>query len=308
MGNRADAAVPTPPSKESGVDSLTDGYGLRLFEQLNDEYSDKRVVPEPPKLDPISYRERGEKRLTGILRQTKVDLNGKTVLELGCGHGWLTSLIPVMTGAGRVIGVDIKPRPTWDQHQGVELVCGDLSSEELIPPGSVDFILSAAVMEHVSRPLQMLDALYRLLKPGGTAWLYFNLHRGRLASHKYRAVFFPWPHLLFEDAVCAAFYEKHQGQALEFAWVNRLTLGEYFAACAEIGFNVRRYRLHTAPIDIDFYRRFEEKLGRYPALDLETDFCTLILERREGGVPKLPYVERQRALDAVLSSVCRSCD
>jgi hypothetical protein len=49
--------------------------------------------------------------------------------------------------------------------------------------------------------------------------------------------------------------------------------------------------------------RFIDKLSRYPALDLESDFLTLVLAKRNGlrgGLALLPsinYFARQRALE-----------
>jgi hypothetical protein len=65
------------------------------------------------------------------------------------------------------------------------------------------------------------------------------------------------------------------------------------------------------PIDVGFYQRFEDELGRYPALDLETDFATLVLEKESPGrlrrgrgrsLPELGYLERQRALDEAIAA------
>lgn len=281
-------------------------YDLDLFTRLNDEYRPQPTSPNPPKHDPLSMQEVARRRLDGILNQTRLDLTGKTVMELGAGHGWMVETIARNTGASWVLGVDIRTRPTWDAIDNVEFVVGDLSidGDTLIAPETVDFVVSTAALEHVTRPLQMIEALYAVLKPGGTAWLYFNLHRGRLASHKYRHVFFPWPHLLFDDETARA-YLSERGLDDGWAWVNKLTIGDYFAAFAEVGFrSVAQPRYHTAPIDLRFYERFEDKLGRYPALDLETDFVTVILEKSEvGSMPTPPYVERQRQLDAMLSPV-----
>ena len=227
------------------------------------------------------------------------------MLEIGCAHGQLTSLLARKGGAREAIGVDVESSPAWARYsdERVRFHVADLSTEELLPPGSVDAAVSNSVLEHVTRPLQMLEAVATALRVGGRAWLRFNLHRGPLASHRYREVFFPWPHLLFEPSVCAAFYRKHHGEEWTFAWVNRMTLGEYVAACGEVGLDVERWSSEVADFDVAFYRRFEDRLGAYPALDLETNFLTLVLRKRRrprGRVHALPYVERQRALERAL--------
>lgn len=279
-------------------------FDLELFEQLNQEYREKPVVPTPPRVDPVGRRKRARRKLKRI--RLDVDFEGKDVLEIGCAFGDMTHLAVKRAGARSAIGVDIVERPEWAElaSEKVRYAVADLASEPLIEPESVDLVVSSAVLEHVTRPLQMLDAVARMLRTGGHAWLYFNLHRGPRASHRYREVFFPWPHLLFEPEVGRAFYRKHHDLPnATFAWVNRLTAAEYFTAFRELGLHVESYRPAATDIDLDFYRRFEMRLGAYPALDLEWDFLTVVLHkrRRRGEVPTLPYLERQRALDEALA-------
>jgi SAM-dependent methyltransferase len=194
----------------------------------------------------------------------------------------------------------------------VKLIEADLSAEDVVEEESVDCVISGAVLEHVSRPIEMLEAIHRVLRPGGRAWLYFNLYRGPSASHRYNEVPFPWPHLLFDDAVCRAYYKRVHGRGnVPFAWVNRMTIGGYVQTVDELGFRVVELKRRVIPIDVGFYQRFEEELGRYPALDLETDFATLVLEKespgrwrkgRDRAQPELGYLERQRALDEAIAA------
>lgn len=278
-------------------------YDLDLFERLNDEYAAKPLVPVAPERDAESRKRRARYRLAGIAAD--VELENKRVLELGCAHGQLTRLLVKRGKAREAIGVDVVESPMWEQLSGkrVSFQKADLASEDPYPAGSFDVIVSNAVFEHVERPLQMLDSIARLLKVGGSAWLLFNLHRGPKASHRYREVFFPWPHLLFEPAVCSDFYRQRHGIDQTFAWVNRLTAAEYMQGCLACRLDPVEHRRVTTPIDLPFYRRFLDKLGCYPALDLETDFLFLLLRkrrRRPRTAPALGYLERQRELDAAL--------
>jgi 2-polyprenyl-3-methyl-5-hydroxy-6-metoxy-1,4-benzoquinol methylase len=279
-------------------------YDLALFERLNEEYSAKPLVRSPPGLDATTRMKRANRKLRQIAAD--VDLDGKRVLELGCAHGQMTRQLARKGGAREAIGVDVVPSPMWEEFRGkrVNFTAVDLASGDAFPPGSIDVVVSNSVLEHVRRPLAMLEAIARLLKVGGVAWLMFNLHRGPKASHRYREVFFPWPHLLFDAAVGAAFYRKHHDRDSTFAWVNRLTAAEYMEACLTAGFHVVRHERRVTPIDIPFYRRFIEKLGSYPALDLETDFLILVLKKRRLPArrsPTLGYLERQRELDAAIA-------
>lgn len=275
-------------------------YDLGLFERLNEEYRDRPVSPTPPATDRKGRRKRARRRLRNISRSLNV--TGKRVLEIGCASGDLTELLVKRGGAREAIGVDVVSNPRWEELSGprVSFRRADLTREPTLDDGSVDAVVSSAVLEHVDRPLRMLEEIGRVLKPGGRAWLYFNLHRGPKASHRYREVHFPWPHLLFEPAVCEAFYRKHHGRSMTFAWVNRLTAAEYMDGCVEAGLHVVEHVRHVTQIDLEFYLRFEDVLGRYPALDLETDFLSLKLQKRRRS-PRRPtslgYLERQRAFD-----------
>jgi SAM-dependent methyltransferase len=291
-----------------------DRFDLELFEELVAEYRSRPLREKPIKRDQKSQREKAEARIQRIQRELDMDFDDRVVLDLGCGHGWLPSLLPELGGARRAIGVDPRRYETWSEHSDprVELVEADLSVDEVVEEGSVDCVISGAVLEHVSRPIEMLEAIHRVLAPGGRAWLYFNLYRGPSASHRYNEVPFPWPHLLFDDAVCRAYYKQEHGRRnVPFAWVNRMTIGGYVQTVDEVGFRIIDVKRRVVPIDVGFYQRFEDELGRYPALDLETDFATLVLEKQVPGrwrkgrdrpPQELGYLERQRALDEAIAA------
>jgi SAM-dependent methyltransferase len=290
-------------------------FDLELFEQLVAEYDERPLHPNPIKRDQKSQRQKAEARIQMIQGQIGMDFDGKVVLDLGCGHGWLPALLPELGGARQAIGVDPRRYETWSEHTDprVSLIEADLAVDDAVDAESVDCVISGAVLEHVARPIEMLAAVHSVLAPGGRAWLYFNLYRGPSASHRYKEVPFPWPHLLFDDAVCRAYYKRAQGRGnVPFAWVNRMTIGSYVQTVHEVGFQIVQLKRRVVPIDVGFYLRFEDELGRYPALDLETDFATLVLEkeragRKRGGraqhpLPELGYLERQRALDEAIAA------
>jgi SAM-dependent methyltransferase len=289
-------------------------FDLDLFERLVAEYASRPLREKPIKRDQKSQREKAEARIQRIQRELGMDFDDRVVLDLGCGHGWLPALLPELGGARRAIGVDPRRYETWAEHGDprVELIEADLSADDVVAAEGVDCVISGAVLEHVARPIEMLAAVNRVLKPGGRAWVYFNLYRGPSASHRYNEIPFPWPHLLFDDEVCRAYYKREHGRGnVPFAWVNRMTIGGYLQTVDELGFRTLDLKRRVIPIDVGFYRRFEDELGRYPALDLETDFATLVLEKaparrlrkgRDHPSPELGYLERQRALDEALAA------
>jgi SAM-dependent methyltransferase len=265
-------------------------YDLELFERLQDEYRARPLLKPGPR-DPAQLQDKAHRHLKRITDDLGLSRGfGETcVLELGTGRGWLSRTIATEGGAAKVMGVDLAAAPEWSRHDAPNLsfVAGDMAIEEVVPDRSIDYVVSTAVFEHIERPVEMLRALRRVLRPGGRAWLRFNLYPSAVASHRYDQVNFPWPHLLFEDHVLRDYLDKHgiddpmQGTPREgrFAWVNTMTVAHYLQTCREIGFEIVSLDRRVRPIDISFYLRFEDKLGRYPALDLETDFATLVLRR-----------------------------
>ena len=122
-----------------------------------------------------------------------------------------------------------------------------------------------------------------MLHSGGLAWISANLHRGPRASHHYRHVTFPYPHLLFEDDVFREFFRRRGLTEQGASWVNRLTWAEYENHFRRLGFQIRALRFTETDLDEDFYRRFEGILGRYPRWDLTKDFFQVVLEKPLDG-------------------------
>lgn len=279
--------------------SETKDFNLKLLEELNEEYKAKTKRLPFVNRDRESITKKALRRIEVMQDQLKTSFKGQVVLELGCGKALVSANLLKVASAKTAIGIDIFRYDTWNEIESrrIKLIKGDLSQEQLVEPGSVDVVVSGAVLEHVTRPIEMINAIYKTLRPGGVGWIYFNLQRGPRASHRYNEIFFPWSHLLFQDSVCAQFYDKHHNleyikknyevkstdtgseRVSGFSWVNRMTIAEYLLVFQQAGFDILDLRRRIMPIDIPLYIRFEDILGRYSALDLETDFVTFIVRK-----------------------------
>ena len=270
-------------------------YDLDLFEELNEQYSrnnaaleqasaikDKDTNPLEDTIKRISYVDR-------FLQFKK----GMRVLEIGCGRGHLSSLLKLKYGCD-VVGVDIRTYPEWEEFQseGLDLRIHDVSTMNNEDLGNFDRIIALVVWEHMEHPYAGLTAVKDLLNPAGQGLAYIsaNLYRGPKASHRYREVFFPWPHLLFEDEVFIQFYRKQGRNNVRAAWVNKLTVAHYEMYLRQLDFEVARQWTTGTPIDEEFYQRFIDKLGRYPRYDLEQDFIHMVLGRKP--LPRAPRRSR----------------
>jgi SAM-dependent methyltransferase len=253
-------------------------FDLKLLEALNAEYAAKPLIADPPEYDHVAVLERARKRLLGVHRM--IDLANRRVLEFGCGAGFEVWSLSHDFGAD-AYGVDIVERQGWPAliNERTHLVLADLAVDRPFPPDHFDRVISFVTLEHVVHPYASLAELYRVLQPGGLAYLRANLYRGPLASHRYREIFFPYPHLLFSDDVIRQFYRSRGLPEQGAEWVNRLTWAEYEDHFTRIGFRIRFLKFTETAVDEGFYRRFNGILGRYPRTDLARDFFDVVLER-----------------------------
>jgi len=181
-------------------------------------------------------------------------LEGKAVLDFGCGHGGETLWL-AQNGAAAV-GVDI------DNHSLAE--CYRLArahpfadperlrfreattSSVPVEDNSIDLILSTNVFEHVMDIPGILAELHRVLKPGGSLMTRFGpLFYSPRGYHLSWATQVPWAHLLFGfKPVIEVRNQKRQPAIHPETWedtgLNRLTFARFKRSVAQSGFEVRR--------------------------------------------------------------------
>ena len=254
-------------------------FDVELFEALQEEYRSKKIVKEAQGLDTTSRAERARRRMLNV--HDSIGLDGKTVLEFGCGAGYEVWYLAHHVGATEAWGIDVIERAAWEQLRDdkVHLVCADITEKNPFEENFFDRIMSFSVFEHVGHPYKALQELYAILKPGGLAWISANLYRSSVASHLYRDIYFPYPHLLFSDDVFKEYFERKGERVRGAAWVNKLTWLQYERYIDTIGFNTKMLRFSERELDEEFYKRFEDVLGRYPKWDLTKDFFTVVLEK-----------------------------
>jgi SAM-dependent methyltransferase len=96
--------------------------------------------------------------------------SGRTVLDAGCGVGWGSAVLSE-AGAERVVGIDVNPEALASARErtgdrAATFVQGDLQ-ELPFADGSFDLIVCFEAIEHVQDPERALDAIRRVLAPGG---------------------------------------------------------------------------------------------------------------------------------------------
>jgi ubiquinone/menaquinone biosynthesis C-methylase UbiE len=112
------------------------------------------------------------------------DLQGKKVLEIGCGRGdfaiWLASRHPQAEVTGvdfSEVAIEIAQGRAAERRSRARFQVED-SEAMSFDDCSFDYVISCECMEHVLHPQKMAREIYRVLKPGGefilTTENYFN--------------------------------------------------------------------------------------------------------------------------------------
>lgn len=185
----------------------------------------------------------------------RTDLDGKTVLDVGCGGGLLSEALAEC--GGRVTGIDMAAASlavarTHMAQSGLAIDYRQTTAEELAAeaPGRFDVVVCMELLEHVPRPASVIAACARLVKMRGDVFFatvnrtWFSrllviwaaeylLGIVRKGTHEYRKLVKP------EEL-------RQWGQAAGLQWedlsgLRYLPLGGYAALCRSTAMN---YMMH----------------------------------------------------------------
>jgi len=269
-------------------------YDIHLLEQLNEEYRSKPLKRSFPQYDPEAQFKIADQRLRELSKL--VDLKEKKVLEIGCGRGYLAKSLADQYGCS-VVGIDVREHVEWQalaNPPNLDYLVLHLSERNPFIEGSFDLIVSFVAWEHMMHPFTMLKECCAILKPEGKIYIYANLYRSPKASHLYREIYFPFPHLLFPEEVIAEFCLKHGVSKHwfdEYYYRNKLTYGQYKQYFEILNLGIEHEQFQKTKLDTDFYERFKDKLEKYPKSDLELDFFQVLLVKDYEGLPEVDYLK-----------------
>lgn len=132
------------------------------------------------------------------------------VLDVGCGSGWLSRRIGKMVPEGRVVGMDISDemiriarRNSLDQHN-LLFVVGEVAG---IPwePNFFTHAISVESAYYWPNPVAGIKEIFRVLQPGGSAWILINYYHDNLHCHQWGALLAVPTHLLSAEEWSALF-------------------------------------------------------------------------------------------------------
>jgi SAM-dependent methyltransferase len=139
---------------------------------------------EPTARDTVAQRLiREVHRATGVCAPAP----GSQVLDFGCGRGrWLNSLAAY---GWTTFGIEPSTKAAFDRHTELTAIPAD---------PRFDFVVATHVLEHLTNPGEILDALGSATRPGG--WIYLSVPNvDRLPEHR------DWRYILNANAHIAAY-------------------------------------------------------------------------------------------------------
>lgn len=191
-----------------------------------------------------------------------LDLTGEVVFDFGSGYGG--RLAHLGRGARRLaLGLEVNhvmgaAGLEIARETGLERAAFVAGVGEALPfrDESVDVILSYDVLEHVADPRACLAECFRVLKPGGGAFIVFPPYYHPTGSHlegyvsrlPYANAIFPGRVLVRAvDEILAERGDRFRPGALrpgdKLYWLNGLTIGEFEAMVDASGFETVSMRL-----------------------------------------------------------------
>lgn len=169
--------------------------------------------------DPLNTLSRLEDTYWGVKEALLkvVENKDKKILEVGSGLGYLTYAL--IRSGYNVVGMDISEKAVSQARTifGNYYICADLFETAKLQAESYDVVILTEVIEHVNRPLEFIEAIKQLLKPGGYA-IITTPNKSLFPSDILWATDLPPVHCWWfsEESMIFAAKEKH----LEIEFVN----------------------------------------------------------------------------------------
>ncbi|PTS96161.1 SAM-dependent methyltransferase [Pedobacter sp. HMWF019] len=130
---------------------------------------------DPAFFEQYGKMNRSQKGLEGagewyVLKTMLPDLNGKDVLDLGCGFGWHCKYA-IENGAKSVIGLDISEK-MLEKAKQINSLDGikydNVALEDVVyPPDTFDVVFSSLTFHYIQSFEKLIQNIYQFLKPGG---------------------------------------------------------------------------------------------------------------------------------------------
>jgi SAM-dependent methyltransferase len=224
-------------------------------------FRDERHDPEP------FYRALARDTVDGLVTR-RGPLDGRTVLDLGCGPGWYADAL--RAAGASVFALDGDPRElVRPDGSRPDAVVGDATRLPL-PDRSVDAVFCSNLLEHARDTAGVIGEIARVLRPGGWAYVSWTNWWSPHGGHDMT----PWHYL--GPGLGPRLYERRHGPPRK----NRYGEGLF---AVHIGSTLRIVRDHPA-LELDGaeprYWPWAKPIVRVPGVrELVTWNCVLWLRR-----------------------------
>lgn len=196
------------------------------------------------------------------------DLQGKLVLDFGCGSGF-QALALVQSGAQFVIGIDINQKSleraiNMAKEKGVEDRAQFKDSIDEKDRNKFDIVISQNSMEHFKDPINILNEMKTALRKNGK--IYITIEPPWFAPYGSHMHFFtkmPWVNLLFSEKAVMKVrsYFRNDG-ALRYedveSGLNKMSINKFERIVSDSGLKIL-YKKYRCIRGLDF-------LGKVPLL------------------------------------------
>lgn len=180
----------------------------------------------------------------------KPNLEGKKVLDFGCGHGALCLDI-AQSGAKFIHGIDLEAnllkfakeniKENFQNFtQNIKFQNLDILKDKINE--KFDFIVSKDTFEHTQNLPKVLLKMYDLLNKGGKAYIGFGpLYNFYNGDHGRTNMYLPWFHLLFSEKFIIDRINKKDN--LSIKRIEDLGLSKYSLKDYELFFNNSNFKI-----------------------------------------------------------------
>ncbi len=116
--------------------------------------------------NPVKYLSKFHASYFGIFKELR-NINNKTILDVGCGLGYLTFVLNKL--GHKVTGLDVSSNAIKyaKENFGDLFVQGTI--DELLPStlNTFDYVIASEIIEHLLNPIEFLQTLLKFIRPGG---------------------------------------------------------------------------------------------------------------------------------------------
>lgn len=212
--------------------------------------------------------EKGKDTIQFYLNKTNIEemFKDKTVLDIGCGAGGKTVYYASL-GVKKIFGLEILNKYRQEavnlaKEKGFlnifDFVCGDAAKMEF-QDNMFDTIIMNDSMEHVDKPIEVLEECYRVLKPGGKLFLNFPPYYHPLGAHLSDAIGIPWVHCFFSEKTLLSVYKDLVNRLSDgiqriqfrisldengneyFSYINKMSIKKFIKIINKSRFNILYY-------------------------------------------------------------------